>query len=40
VGIDVLNGVQQHLVTEVVGENLVVSNLLLTDYPLFLRLEK
>jgi len=40
VGIDVLNGVQQHLVTEVVGQNLVVRNLLLTDYPLFLRLEK
>ena len=37
VGIDVLNGYQQELVTEVKDSNLVIRNLLVKDYPIILR---
>jgi len=37
VGIDVLNGYQQELVTEVEDSNLVIRNLLVKDYPIILR---
>lgn len=38
VGIDVLHGFQQELVTHQVGEGLVISELLVKDYPIFVRL--
>ena len=37
-GIDVLNGFEQELITSTEGENLVIRNLLVTDYPIILRL--
>jgi hypothetical protein len=36
-GIDVLNGFEQELVTEMAGGDLVIRNLLVKDYPIFLR---
>ena len=38
VGIDVLEGFQQGLATEQVGGGLVIRNLLVKDYPIFVRL--
>ena len=38
VGIDVLNGFEQELITETKNGNLVIRNLLVKDYPVFLRL--
>lgn len=38
VGIDVLNGFQQELITQQVGGSLVIHDLLVKDYPIFLRL--
>jgi parallel beta-helix repeat protein len=39
-GIDVLNGFQQPLVTSSENGNLIISNLMVRDYPLILRLEQ
>ena len=38
VGIDVLNGFEQELVTSTEDGNLVIRNLLVRDYPIILRL--
>ncbi|GAG47462.1 unnamed protein product, partial [marine sediment metagenome] len=38
VGLDVLNGFEQELVTETENGNLVIRNLLVKDYPIILRL--
>ena len=38
IGIDVLNGFVQQMITSVEGGNLVISNLLVRDYPIILRL--
>ena len=37
-GIDVLNGFEQELITETGNGNLVIRNLLVKDYPMTLRL--
>jgi hypothetical protein len=37
-GIDVLNGLEQELITETENGNLVIRNLLVRDYPIILRL--
>jgi hypothetical protein len=37
-GIDVLNGFEQEMITEIEGGNLVIRNLLVKDYPIILRL--
>src|SRR3990170_4490962 len=38
IGIDVLNGIEQELITETVDGNLVIRDLLVKDYPIILRL--
>ena len=38
VGIDVLNGIEQELMTEIEGGDLVIRNLLIRDYPIIVRL--
>ena len=38
IGIDVLNGIEQELITETVDANLVIRDLLVKDYPIILRL--
>lgn len=38
VGIDVLNGLEQELVTSTEDGNIVISNLLIKDYPIILRI--
>jgi len=37
VGLDVLNGFEQELITEMVNDGLVINNLLVKDYPLLIR---
>ena len=39
-GIDVLNGYVQEIITEVEGGNLVINNLIVKDYPIFIRFSK
>jgi hypothetical protein len=36
-GIDILNGFEQELVTEMEGGDLIIRNLLVKDYPIILR---
>lgn len=38
VAIDVLTGIEQELITEIDGDNLVINNLLIKDYPIILRI--
>ena len=40
IGIDVLNGFEQELITETGNSNLVIRNLLVQDYPIILRLSQ
>jgi hypothetical protein len=40
IGIDVLEGFQQELVTTSAGSELIIENLLVTDYPIFVRLSE
>ena len=40
VGIDVLNGFEQEMLTSIEDGNLVIQNLLVKDYPIILRLTK
>jgi hypothetical protein len=40
VGIDVLNGFEQELVTETENGNLVIRNLLIKDYPIIIRISQ
>jgi parallel beta-helix repeat protein len=40
VGIDVLHGFEQRMITDTEGENLVIHNLLVKDYPIILRLAR
>jgi hypothetical protein len=40
VGIDVLHGFEQEMITEIEGGNLVIRDLLVKDYPIFLRLAR
>jgi hypothetical protein len=39
IGIDVLEGFQQELITERSGSDLVIRDLLVKDYPIFVRLD-
>ena len=38
IGIDIMNGLEQELITEMENGNLVINNLLVKDYPIIIKL--